>query len=124
MNNAAPKGGAAKRFLDQDHWNCRQDTISARSPQYPSPSRGGGCPTLSPEEHSAICHEAAKLHRCGERPLAEFLIQLADQHGVEFTDDMMVTLGAYTHIPASVYRLIGTDRLPPPVLHSIEGACR
>ncbi len=54
---------------------------------------------------------AAHLHRCGERAVAEFLLELAVAHDLE--DDIAVRLSRWAALTPELLAATGDDRFPP-----------
>lgn len=60
-----------------------------------------------------------ELHHRGPRPVAEFVLELADL-APDIATEIQARLEAYTRIPASVYQALGGDAFAPFMI-SIDG---
>lgn len=61
----------------------------------------------------------AELFNRGQRPVAEFISELADL-APEIAAEIQVRLAAYTRIPTDIYEALGADRFVP-YLIGIDG---
>ena len=111
MKGAAPVLGAAQKQRQQ----YPKRNIECAVPSSKTPLKA------QPAEHIRELRferDVARLHAPGERPLAEFLIELVGNDPT-LAADVELLLARYSQLDPALVRALDADRFPAPPIHRV-----